>query len=132
MKIYVVQGYGYNPSESCMETYAIVCSSQEDAEKQLCMIIEEQVMFAKSETYCGIQFIEDIQKINGNIRKYSIKMLYDLRKPEHKEAFLWSTLVIAGNIKNDEYHPVFDENDDRPMLRLMTQTSVSIREHEMK
>lgn len=132
MKIYVVNGYGYNPSESCIETYAIVCTSREDAEKQLDMIIEDQLIVAKSETYCGIQYAETIRKRNGNIHHYSLEMIYDLRKNEHKESFLWSTLVIGGNINNDEFHPVIDEDNDKPEIRVISQASISIREQEIE
>lgn len=131
MKIFVVNGYGVNPAESCIETYAIVCTSREDAEKQLEMIIEEQVMIAKSETSYGIQYIETIRKRNGNIHYYLLQQLFDLRKPEHRESFLWSTLVVGGNIKLDEFQPVFDEDSDRPELRIMSLASISIREQEL-
>lgn len=131
MKIFVVEGYGLNPAESCLETYAIICTSREDAEKQLEMIIEEQVMIAKSEICNGIQCTETICKKNGNIDYYLIQQRFDLRKSEHRESFLWSTLVVAGNIKLDEFHPVFDEDSDRPEYRTMTLASVSIREQEL-
>lgn len=131
MKIFVVEGYGLNPAESCIETYAIICKSREDAEKQLEMIIEEQVMIANGETSYGVQYIETIRKRNGEIHHYLLEQLFDLRKPEHRESFLWSTLVVAGNIKLDEFHPVFDEDSNRPEYRTMTLASVSIREQEL-
>ncbi|ROT19595.1 hypothetical protein EEL53_10145 [Muribaculaceae bacterium Isolate-114 (HZI)] len=130
MKIYVIQGYGYDPTESKIETYAIVCMSREDAERQLDMIIEEQTMIARSETYCGIEYVETIRKRNGKVSHYKIEMIYNLRNQEHKEAFLWSTLVIGGNIKNDEFHPVMDDGDS-PEYRIMTQASITIREQEI-
>lgn len=131
MKIFVINGYGMNAAESCIETYAIVCKSREDAEKQLAMIIEEQVMIAKGETSYGVQYIETIRKKNGKIHHYHLEQLFDLRKPEHRESFLWSTLVVAGNIKLDEFHPVFDEDSNRPEYRTMTLASISIREQEV-
>lgn len=131
MKIYVVHGYGCDPSESNIETYAIVCTSREDAEKQFNMIIEEQLMMAKSYTYCGVQYVETLRKRNGKIHHYHLDMIYDLRNPAQKEAFLWSTKVTGGNINNDEFHPVID-NDDRPELRIITEASVSIREQEIE
>lgn len=131
MKIFVVEGYGLNPAESCLETYAIVCTSREDAEKRLETIVEEQVMVAKSEICNGIQCTETIYKKNGNIDYYLIQQRFDLRKSEHRESFLWSTLVVAGNIKLDEFHPVFDEDSDRPEYRTMAIASISIREQEL-
>lgn len=131
MKIFVVSGFGINPAESCMETYAVVCKSRDDAEKQLEMIVEEQVMIAKSEVSSGVQYIETIRKKNGNIHHYLLEQLFDLRKPYHRESFLWSTLVVAGNIKLDEFHPVFDEDNNRPEYRVMSLASLSIREHEV-
>lgn len=132
MKIYVVQGYGYDPSDNCLETYAKVFTSRKNAEKHLNMIIEEQTGIAESYRYSGIEYVETIQKRNGNLFYYGLEQIYDLRKPEHKEAFLWSTLVIGGNIKNDEFHPVFDEYNERPELRIMKQISISIREQEIE
>ena len=131
MKIFVVNGYGMNPAESCMETYAIVCKSREDAEKQLEMIIEEQVMVAKSEVSSGIEFFEKVTKRNGEMTHYRLEQLFDLRKSEHRESFLWSTLVVAGNIKLDEFHPVFDEDNNCPEHRIMVLASISIREQEI-
>lgn len=131
MKIYVVHGYGSNPSESNIETYAIVCTSREDAENQFNMIIEEQLMFAKSYTYCGVQYVETLRKLNGKIHHYHLEMVYDLRDPAQKESFLWSTKVVGGNISNDEFHPVID-NENRPELRIVTNASVSIREQDIE
>lgn len=131
MKIYIVHGYGSNPSECCFDTYAIVCTSREDAEKQLGMIIEEQVMFAKADVSTGIDFTEEISKVNGKLTHHLIRQLFDVNKPEQREALLWSTPVVGGNIKPDEYHPVTDD-PTRPEYKYLTLASVGIREQEIK
>lgn len=131
MKIYVVHGYGCNPAESCFDTYAIVCTSREDAEKQLGMIIEEQIMIAKSEVSTGITFTEEISKVNGKLTHHLIRQVFDVNKPEQRESFLWSPQVIGGNIMLDEYHPVTDD-PTRPEHKHMTLASVGIREQEIK
>lgn len=130
MKIYVVHGFGYDISEASIETYAIVCTTREDANNQLAMIIEDHSIIAKSSRSYGIEFIETLRKKNGEIIHWKLEQIFDLRKSSHTEEFLYSTLVVGGNIKLDEFHPVINEGN-RPEFRIMPLASVSIREQEI-
>ncbi len=130
MKLFIINGYGLDAQMSCIETYAIVCISMEDAERQLNLIIEEQRYIAKGETFCGVEYYETLRKRNGQIQSYTLEMLYDIRNPAQKESFLSGTLVIQGNIALDEFLPVLDESS-RPEIRVMKQASISIKELEV-
>lgn len=126
MKLFVVKGYGYDPTEFGLETYAKVCASQAEAEKELHDIAEEQVSFVEGETYYGATYVETLRKRNGNIIDYKLEMIYDISDKEQKESFLRSTLVIGGGINNEDFQPLL--NDCSSKIKIIKQCSISISE----
>ena len=127
MKVYVVQGHGYEGFDVYQKIYTDVYSSREEAEKRVHAIAEDQRQFASCED--GMNYYESFNYKNGVLSDYALTQYCDLQKPLQKEVYiLLSGFAEICNV--DEFAPNIETPPDAH--RDVEVAYVSIKEVELK
>lgn len=126
MKIYIVKGYGYDGFELCEERYVDIYLSREEAETRVQEIAKEQRQFVSCED--GMDYHESLNYKNGMLQYYKLEQICDLRKPSHKEAFVYLSKMI-DKCKVDEFVPKIEHPSDA--IQTAQVACVTIEEKEI-
>lgn len=126
MKIYLVKGYGYDGFELDEERYVDVYLSRQEAEKRVHEIAKDQRQFVSNED--GMDYYESFNYKNGALECYRLRQTCDLRKPLHKEAFVYLN-KMASICNVDEFVPKIEHPSDA--IKIAKVAFVEIEEKEI-
>lgn len=98
MKLLLLKGFGYDPSEVERHAIANVFKTWSEVEVYLQAIIDDTRSVFTSYLYGDkMQFTETLHRRNGNLVGYVCKLCFDMTNPEHRELYTgiifdnWST-----------------------------------------
>lgn len=106
MKLLLLKGFGYDPSEFERHAIAKVFKTWSEVEVYLQATIDDaRSVFTSYLDGDKIQFTETLHRRNGNLVGYVCKLCFDMTIPEHREVYtgiIFDNWSIANNYQWDE------------------------------
>ena len=104
MKLLLLEGFGYDPSEMERHAVAKVFKTRREVEVYLQATIDD-TRFVLTSYLDGdkIQFTESLHRRNGNLIGYVCKLCFDMTNPEHRELYTGIIFDNCSTAKNYQW-----------------------------